>query len=1230
MHIDDDFESVMSFLPTVKVSLRGVGYSFMGVYPTKQDNVMTMSGMISRDMKNNLDKFNYFCCDLPCFFAELNKYKNHLPLIHSNEHFKTLPARDGDMEIPTNRIHSLNRYFDVLYSGCDKCSDPEKYQSDKCDFHSGKIAPWSIFATPEGAVSLFEEQAEYYKKIIVEKLKKADRNNIVRIEYEPGIGGTTFCRKLCHSLHHDWPVVCVMRGNISEMAQELDTLYDVLKKGIIILVDNMEANDVEKLSSELYRSQTKPFCIVTNMRKSEVCKQSMPLSLLSENEIERLRRLYYEVSKLPDKRKKNEEFNNFFSDPHMCNPFMIALYFLEENFFGVSDYVSRSLKASETSSEKKVIAYVALFHIYNSKYHEMPESFAKYVVGLTPTVPYLSKREYAKSLLISNTKAYITSKHILISKEILRQTAISLYGMPETGDYTNYLYKFAENFIEDFFGFLLNRALGRFLDMHNDILRGLFTTSENENDENFPFSKLINEIGLNTNSEKIFNSVIKSAEKYIDHCEYDEDRDKLYQFISHLYGHMGRFYRASMNTIVRNLSHSGECAAKSIEYMKLGHANDPFIYHMSGEAFRVELKDKIDKLDKFADIISVDDSQKTVHEMENLFLKAVEMYDHVIDGRSYQFGYMSMLHLYIDFVGSMYSPPDESGSRKWLLELEKKDEYHNDIESIIEALGSLELDEKAVTEFDTLVDRYDSGQYRREDAVDYYEGMVSRKDISPEKLKSARFSLLYARLRRWKNDKTQSTVSIMELLDKLCGDNVNFVTMSYRERRGMAFALRQWQFFARLNNKEVQTGIVMAEKWAEVCQIMNQTDPRPSYNLYVLNYLRVLDGFDNSITEVERHRALCDRFAEQSKGVFGRKQTVRDCLVSGIKMGRLCPCSGDTMITDQTKLTKLTGKLDKISAGIGHIQVTKPELLFGRDAKFRLSSKVSVSEFQISHDVEFYGAFTYEQLTAYYDIVADINTNEKLAEMFGAVVKEESMSTHPTVATQITVSTTLTRTADLVAPAIIAKTTSYVSTAIPHVSERVQFYPEKIGIGYKGNEEHRYLNGTVMINGKKFKAGFDINDLCSLQGNVGKSIDCANEILSRMKEDGFTVYCRPRNNKYYSVLIKKSFCSIEELMTDGTFSSERRHEFTKSKSVRNIETKAETTVKLDNSFLKGKTVDFVCEKKDRKRIAGKFIYDGQEYKGKLNCLLKESKVLLGTTVKAVVVIANEVVILKKV
>ena len=330
--------------------------------------------------------------------------------------------------------------------------------------------------------------------------------------------------------------------------------------------------------------------------------------------------------------------------------------------------------------------------------------------------------------------------------------------------------------------------------------------------------------------------------------------------------------------------------------------------------------------------------------LENLFSKAVEMYDHVIEGRSYQFGYMSMLHLYIDFVGCMYRNGDGSGNREWLLEPEKKEEYLNDIEGIIEAIGSLELDKEAVVEFDTLVDRYDSGQYRREDAVDYYEGRVNSNDISPEQLKSARFSLLYARLKRWRNDMTQSTELIMDLLDKLCGDNINFDTMSYRDRRSLTFALRQWLFFARLNNKEVQTGIAMAEKWAELCRIMNQTDPRPFYNLYVLNYLRVLDGFENSVAEAEKYRALCDRLAEQSKGVFGRKQTVRDCLVDGTKMGRLYPCSSDIRIPEQTKLTKLTGRLESITAGIGHVQVTGPERLCRRDAKFRLSSKVRLKK----------------------------------------------------------------------------------------------------------------------------------------------------------------------------------------------------------------------------------------------------------------------------------------------
>lgn len=101
--------------------------------------------------EEDLDRFNYFCCDLQSFFSELEKYKSRLPIIKPSEIEQTLPGNYGPVRLETNRMQTLSEYFDVLYSGCD-VFDPEKAGKAKEEFFKGKQVEWSVLASPDGIV----------------------------------------------------------------------------------------------------------------------------------------------------------------------------------------------------------------------------------------------------------------------------------------------------------------------------------------------------------------------------------------------------------------------------------------------------------------------------------------------------------------------------------------------------------------------------------------------------------------------------------------------------------------------------------------------------------------------------------------------------------------------------------------------------------------------------------------------------------------------------------------------------------------------------------------------------------------------------------------------------------------------------------------------------------------------------------------------------------------------
>ena len=648
IYLYENIQFANSFISNIDTEF-GEQYSFIGIYYSKKDDVSDLASKIYAGYPDDdLGRFNYYCCDLNSFFFTLEKYKSNLKLITPNNVKKTLPAKEGPKEIEQNRMQTLSKYFDVLYNDCASC-DPEHEQKNKERFYKGGQADWSVFASYDGIVPLFEKEREYYTNSIEKLLDHAEQKNKVIVYHSPGIGGTTFVRSLCFSLHNKWPVVCCKRGYSPEMASELIALYDELKRGIIVLADNMEMEDIESLSKKLWESQSRPFCILASYRITQGTKSHM-LSTLSEKERDLVIQYYY--NKSPRELDRDEKRSNL--DKALPNnenkvPFLVALYFLDKNFKGVKDYVEKTIDSCQSPNEIKVLAYAALMNIYNPFFY-LSNTFALDLAepGIDPKKNYLKVKDYAQSVLMKEELNCIKSKHYLISEEILKQVAIKVYNMSPESNYRAYLHSFANDFINDYFEFL-RHAGNHYYETDNDILKGLFVEKDSNDDSKF--SKLITEIGLNENSEMVLNKIVTLSEDYVSCCNNPVDTCLLYNAIAHFCGHFGRFYRNDGNSR-KNYVKSLEHAKKSIEYMRCGSGNDARIFHMCGEAYRKYIENQLFYLCKLN--LEFKEYCKEAESLESYFETANEMYDHVIECGKFQHGYLSEFELYLNFIGSMY------------------------------------------------------------------------------------------------------------------------------------------------------------------------------------------------------------------------------------------------------------------------------------------------------------------------------------------------------------------------------------------------------------------------------------------------------------------------------------------------------------------------------------------------------------------------------------------------
>lgn len=100
---------------------------------------------------------------------------------------------------------------------------------------------------------------------------------------------------------------------------------------------------------------------------------------------------------------------------------------------------------------------------------------------------------------------------------------------------------------------------------------------------------------------------------------------------------------------------------------------------------------------------------------------------------------------------------------------------------------------------------------------------------------------------------------------------------------------------------------------------------------------------------------------------------------------------------DKTKLVSIKGVFEGTESKMGFIRITEPQRWKDRKAKIRLtSSLVTLSDKVRTHVVEFYCAFTYEQIMAYRDLAADITSKENLNNIYDSAVSLHDSSVKST------------------------------------------------------------------------------------------------------------------------------------------------------------------------------------------------------------------------------------------
>ena len=356
---------------------------------------------LSREIGANIGEYN-----------QISESKLYIPSITSERGYVDFDA-----------YNAMRSVMELVYIDIDKSYDVNTKQERGIAFLRGDIpADWDIICDKSYVISQ-ENELEIRDDIIC-CIQDGSRF-VYNVEYEAGLGGTTFMRKMAYLLHDDYPTVIVSRYIENDLVKYLLEIYKRSLKGIVIFVDsnNLSSNEASKLQSDLFRNSQFSFVIVYIARKQEdllvkrhLCRFSYSQCLNMQNNL-----LPYATNKTCEERLKAcVEKARLSQMEDEALPFVLAMYAFDEDFNGIKAYVKHSLEPVE-KKEKEIIFVLALADYANYK---ISGQFFQSVYGVQ-TVRQMQSDGYVLTPMIktscdvSGKKIAFQLKYSLFTKEVL-------------------------------------------------------------------------------------------------------------------------------------------------------------------------------------------------------------------------------------------------------------------------------------------------------------------------------------------------------------------------------------------------------------------------------------------------------------------------------------------------------------------------------------------------------------------------------------------------------------------------------------------------------------------------------------------------------------------------------------------------------------------------------------------------------------------------------------------
>lgn len=458
---------------------------------------------------------------------------------------------------------------------------------------------------------------------------------------------------------------------------------------------------------------------------------------------------------------------------------------------------------------------------------------------------------------------------------------------------------------------------------------------------------------------------------------------------AHFYGHLSRIYSKDATEFI-NYELAVKYSKKSMYYLEECNGQDSIIYHMHGDALRMLFKENCNEILRSDNKLS----NEAFLDLENRINEIRYYYNIAAQIGGFIYAATSTIRLLIDYLKFIYRCKNIRSSNDLNSLSSEQQLIRLDIEELIHALDMEELDEYNKTIYNNLLDEYQSGIMFNDysNAVQYFQNRMDyliTHQGSTKEIASVRQSLINARIAKYRKNTSAHVLyyaeipvkeveDILELLEKSFEQSIDINDFSERHSRCSAY--NKWMNLAKFSKRDISKGILYAKQWKALTEKEHRYDPNPYYYLYVLYYLSVMDGNKEDEKNIETYRKLSYTYAN-NRG--NRVDYIRDILVSGTGMGRLCDASvienwGKLILKKDIRPMPLEGRFDMVESKKGIVLLKSPVKWINRKAKFQTRENNSLSDEQRTHTVRFYGGFSYEMITAINSSVRDITSGETL------------------------------------------------------------------------------------------------------------------------------------------------------------------------------------------------------------------------------------------------------------